>query len=67
MKLAKVEWGDREFLSGHHHNRGLDENYDRTSIEDRLSEYLKAVDLLTISPENRLRKEIQDKGSNYQS
>ena len=31
MKLAIVEWGDREYLVGHHHNRGLDEHYDRTA------------------------------------
>jgi hypothetical protein len=40
---------------------GLDVNYDRTSEEDRLQEYLKAMNLLTISPENRLRKELHDK------
>lgn len=46
---------------GHKYSRGLDVNYDRTSEDDRLQEYLKAMDLLTISPENRLRKEIHDK------
>jgi integrase len=45
MKLAKVDWGDREYLVGHRHSRGLDENYDRTDESDRLQEYLKAVDL----------------------
>jgi hypothetical protein len=35
--------------------------FDRTTEEDRLQEYLKAIDLLTISPENRLIKEVQDK------
>jgi hypothetical protein len=39
-------------------SRGLDVNYDRTSEEDRLAEYLKAVDLLTINSENRLKKKI---------
>lgn len=61
MKKAKVDYSDREFLVGHRYSRGLDVNYDRTNEEDRLQEYLKSVELLTISGENRLRKEIQDK------
>ena len=61
MIKAKLDFSTREFLVGHRYSRGLDVNYDRTSEEDRLQEYLKAIDLLTISPENRLRKEIQDK------
>jgi hypothetical protein len=56
-----LDFSDREFLVGHKYSRGLDVNYDRTSEEDRLQEYLKAMDLLTISPENRLRKELHDK------
>jgi integrase len=59
MIKAKLDYGVRQFLVGHH-NRGLDENYDRTSVEDRLAEYLKAIDLLTISPENRLRKQVAE-------
>jgi hypothetical protein len=61
MKKAKVDYSDRGYLIGHRYSRGLDVNYDRTSEEDRLQEYLKAVDLLTISPESRLRREVQDK------
>lgn len=61
MKKAKVDYSDREFLVGHRYSRGLDVNYDRTNEEDRIQEYLKAVELLTISPENRLRREVQDK------
>lgn len=61
MKKARVDYSDREFLVGHRYSRGLDVNYDRTNEEDRLQEYLKSVELLTISAENRLRKEIQDK------
>lgn len=61
MKKAKLDFSDREFLVGHKQSRGLDVNYDRTTEEDRLAEYLKAVDLLTISPENRLRKQLQDR------
>ena len=33
-------------------------HYDRTTEEDRLQEYLKAGDLLTINPENRLKRKI---------
>jgi integrase len=57
---AKVDYNAREYLVGHRLQRN-DPSYDRTSEEDRLQEYLKLVDLLTISPENTLRKEIQDK------
>jgi hypothetical protein len=35
-----------------------DYNYDRTTEEDRLSEFIKAVDLLTISQEKRLKLQI---------
>lgn len=61
MIKAKVDYNTREFLVGHKHSRGLDENYDRTNEEDRLEEYLKAVNFLTINEENRLRKEVQEK------
>lgn len=60
MKKAKLDFSDREFLVGHKQSRGLDVNYDRTTEEDRLAEYLKAVDLLTVSPENRLRKQVEE-------
>jgi integrase len=60
MIKAKVDFSAREFLVGHRQSRGLDVNYDRTAEEDRLFEYLKAMDLLTTSPENRLRKQIAE-------
>jgi integrase len=60
LKKARVDFSDREYLVGHKHTRGLDVNYDRTTEEDRLHEYLKAMDLLTISPENRLRKQVTE-------
>ena len=60
MIKAKVDFSAREFLVGHRQSRGLDVNYDRTAEEDRLFEYLKAMDLLTISPENRLRKQVAE-------
>jgi integrase len=65
MIKAKLEYSTREFLVGHRVSRGLDYNYDRTTIEDRLQEYLKAVDLLTINPENRLRLQISQMQSEH--
>ena len=66
MIKAKVDYQAREYLVGHRHSRGLDVNYDRTSDEDRLNEYLKAMDLLTISPENRLRRQVQEQDHTIQ-
>ncbi|MGA7370332.1 MAG: hypothetical protein WBX01_14485 [Nitrososphaeraceae archaeon] len=60
LNKACVDFSNREYLVGHKHSRGLDVNYDRSSEEDRLQEYLKDADLSTISPENRLRKLIAD-------
>ena len=60
MVKARLEYNVREFLVGHRRTTGLDRHYDRTTEEDRLSEYLKAMDLLTISPENRLRKQVAE-------
>lgn len=37
-----------------------DASYIRTSEEDRLSEYVKAIPLLTIDPNHRLRQENQE-------
>lgn len=56
---AKVDYNAREYLVGHRLRRN-DPSYDRTPEEDRLQEYLKSVDLLTISPENRLRKQVAE-------
>jgi integrase len=58
MIKAKVDYGVREYLVGHKHSRGLDVNYDRTTEEDRLSEFIKAVDVLTINSEHRLKQQI---------
>jgi hypothetical protein len=60
MIKAKVDFSAREFLVGHRQSRGLDVNSARTAEEDRLFEYLKAMDLSTISPENRLRKQVAE-------
>lgn len=65
MIKAKVDYNTREYLAGHRQSRGLDVNYDRTSEEDRLQEYLKAIDLLTINPENRLKIKIHQMESEH--
>jgi integrase len=59
MIKAKADYNTREYLVGHgKHSRGLDVSYDRIGEDDRLAEYCKAVDLLTISPEHRLKKKV---------
>jgi predicted ribosome quality control (RQC) complex YloA/Tae2 family protein len=60
MIEARVEHNTKEFLLGHKVSRGLDNEYDRTPVHNRLSEYLKAIELLTISPENILRKKLAE-------
>ena len=67
MKKAQLDYSDREFLVGHKVSRGLDNNYDTTSEDDRLEQYLKAIDLLTISPENRLRKQVAEQDYTIQT
>jgi integrase len=56
MVRAKVNPVVKEMLLGH--TTGLDDNYYRPSKEEVLAEYLKAIDLLTINEENRLRKKV---------
>ena len=56
---AKVDYNAWEYLVGHRLPRD-DPSYDRTSEEDRLSEYAKVIDSLTISPENKLRERIAE-------
>ena len=46
-------------MIGHRAFKGLDNSYDRSTPEDRLQEYLKAVDELTINNEKRLKSRIQ--------
>ncbi len=60
MIEAGVEYDTKEFLLGHKTTRGLDTSYSRIPITKRLEEYVKAMDLLTISPENRLRKQVAE-------
>jgi len=56
MQRAKLDKTIREMLVGH--TTGLDKVYYKPQDEEILQEYLKAVDLLTISNENRLKKQI---------
>lgn len=46
-------------------SRRLEVNYDRTSEEDPLTEYAKAINLFTISPEHRLKKHVQQMESQF--
>jgi hypothetical protein len=55
MKKAKIDWPDREFFIGHRHSRGLDVQYDKTPDEDRLFEWTKVINLLTIEVEKELQ------------
>jgi integrase len=57
MIRAGLEYNARERLVGHA-LRTLDLNYDRREQEELLEEYTKAVDFLTISAENKLRREV---------
>jgi hypothetical protein len=52
MKQAVLDL-DRDFLEEHKHSRGFDTNYDRTSEDERLQQYLKAINLRTIKQENK--------------
>jgi hypothetical protein len=56
MIRAKVNPEAREMLLGH--SIGLSDSYYRPDTTN-LTEYLKAVDLLTINEENRLRRKVE--------
>lgn len=56
MQRAKLDKTIREMLVGH--STGLDKSYYKPQDDEILSEYLKAVDLLTISNENRLKRQL---------
>lgn len=57
MIRAKVNPEAREMLLGH--SIGLNNAYYRPGEDEILSEYLKAVDLLTINEENRLKVKVK--------
>ena len=57
MIRAKVNPEAREMLLGH--SICLSDSYYRPDTNEILAEYLKAVDLLTINEENRLRRKVE--------
>jgi hypothetical protein len=57
MAKAKVDTEIAKLLTGH--SIGVRGRYVEYADDDLLQEYLKAVDLLTISPENRLKKQVE--------
>jgi integrase len=61
MIRAKMNPEAREMLLGH--SISLTGAYYRPSDDEILSEYVKAVDLLTINEENRLKLQLQDEQS----
>ena len=54
---SKVGPEIREMLLGH--NIGLAGAYYKPTEDEMLEEYMKAVDNLTINPENRLRRKVE--------
>lgn len=54
----------REYLSGHK-LPNQDASYIRTTEEDRLAEYVKVIDILTIDPTKRLKQENQELKKDY--
>lgn len=59
MIKAKVDYEVREYVSGHRHSRGLDTSYDRLTPDERLQEWAKAINLLTIDESLHLKKKLQ--------
>ena len=59
MIKAKVDYEVREYVSGHRHSRGLDTSYDRLTPDERLQEWSKAINLLTIDKSLHLEKKLQ--------
>ncbi|MGB8034506.1 MAG: hypothetical protein WCF03_11870 [Nitrososphaeraceae archaeon] len=57
MVQADLKGAAKEMLLGH--SIGLDDKYYRPTPAQLLEEYLKAVDLLTINEENRLRRKVE--------
>jgi site-specific recombinase XerD len=58
MAEADMNYEIRERLSGH--TIGIAQRYLRFAEQKYIQEYLKAVDLLTINEENRLKKTVQE-------
>jgi site-specific recombinase XerC len=49
-----------ELLMGHSSSMGLKKSYYKPSLEMLLDDYIKAVNLLTINEENRLKKRVEE-------
>lgn len=60
LDKANVSYVVREYLAGHRLS-GNDASYVRATEEDRLTEYVKAIEFLTIDPTQRMRKELEQK------
>jgi hypothetical protein len=58
MNDANVNFSIREYLVGHRQSRGLDNNYVLPSVESQLIEWAKAIDLLTINSEKRVKRKL---------
>lgn len=58
MIKAKVDYDSREYLVGHKSSRGLGVSYARTSEEDRLQEWSKAIPLLEVNPTRRPERQV---------
>jgi len=58
MQRSKIDKTIREMIVGH--SIGLDSVYYKPQDEEILNEYLKSVEALTISNENRLKKQVQE-------
>jgi hypothetical protein len=58
MNEANVNYSIREYLVGHRQSRGLDNPYVLPSVENQFVEWAKAIDLLTINSENRIKRKL---------
>ena len=58
LAMAKVNPLVKEMLMGHSLN--LDDNYLKPTVDQMLDEYVRAINLLTINEEHRLRMELND-------
>ena len=61
MDRAGVQFLVREYLVNHAFP-GVNTSYVRMTPEERLAEYVKAINLLTISPEGKLKQKVRELG-----
>jgi len=57
MIKSKVQFENRLMLEGH--SLGITDHYARLDVQDNYAEYVKAVNLLTINEENRLKLKLE--------